>query len=141
MLLRIDSKHRPDFPDALGLRAANRAGNRRWLLTCTLQGQMARRLVAMTRCGDAAFQALVHHAHNKLQSEGWEAGLAGKVRCCGKFGQIGCRVAMFCQPGLSAASKSILGQHLHQGMHVDCGSELLHQDGDLHAAVPDLRQS
>lgn len=36
-----------------------------------------------------------------------------------------------------------LGQHFRSSpaSQRNCGSKLLHQDGDLHAAVPDLRQS
>ena len=55
-------------PDGLGFMAANRAGNCRWLLTCTVQGQVARRLVVMTRCGDAI--PGLRAPGNNLQPEG-----------------------------------------------------------------------
>lgn len=55
-------------------------------------------------------------------------------------GQIGSRIAMFCQLGIVGSLEIDLGQHFPSSQ-LKCGSGLLHQDGDLHAAVPDLRQS
>lgn len=79
----------------------------------------------MTRCGDD----FVHHATT----------CSPRDEVLWQDEQIGFRMAIFCQLEYSAASKSTLGSI--SSIQLKCGSGLLHQDGDLHAAVPDLRQS
>lgn len=126
LALRIDFKQRPD---SLGLKGRKWRGKSS--LAAHLHGSGSSGSViggddSVWRCPGAALKAtcsrrdemVVRRANRVSYRNVLSAGIVGRLE-----------IDLWAAFASSPASQ------------LNCGPELLHQDGDLHAAVPDLRQS